>query len=74
MSHIHINQPSGHYIGQVRYIGGKKWDTVTGRCKSAESATAKAVLKMKKDHFRARALFIDDSGWYGPTIVMEVKR
>ena len=70
---IHINAPRGHYIGQVRRRGGRRWITVTGRCRTGESAMAKAAPKMRGMH-RARVLFIDNSGWYEPTFVMECAR
>jgi len=66
----HILIPRGHYIGQVRGMGCRRWQTVTGRCRSAESALSKAALKMR-NHHRARVLFIDSSGWYEPNLVME---
>lgn len=74
MNNLHIYRPRGYYIGQVRYTGCQKWDDATGRCKSAEAALAKAVLKMRKGHLRARALFVDISGYYGATVMMEAKR
>ena len=72
--YIHINRPSGHYLGQVRAWGDKLWTTATGRCKSGESALALAVRRMRPSHFRARVLFVDDGGWYEPNQVMEAKR
>lgn len=73
MSVIHINIHRGHYIGQVRRRGAQRWSTVTGRCKTGESAMAKAATKMRGMQ-RARVLFIDGSGWYAPTLVMECSR
>ena len=73
MSCVYINIPHGHYIGQVRPTGAQRWQTVTGNCKTAESALSKAVLKMAKMQ-RARALFIDASGRYKPYVSMEAKR
>jgi hypothetical protein len=74
MSNIHVHAPKGHYIGQVRRYGHRKWETVTGRCQSAESAMAKAALAMKPTDFRARVLMLDHEGWYPPRVVMECKR
>lgn len=78
---VHVNIPRGHYVGQVRLRGHKWWATVTfagtkkqRRFKTAESALAAAVRQMGKYHLRARALFIDSSGWYEPTVSMEAKR
>ena len=34
----------------------------------------KAVAKMTKNDKRARVLFIEDSGWYEPQIMMEASR
>lgn len=69
---VHINRPHGHYLGQVRILGHQKWKTVTGKCRSAKHALAAAVLKSNPQiHKRARVLFIDNSGWYDPHIVME---
>lgn len=69
----HILIPRGHYIGQVRRCGGKRWTTVTGKCRTGESALSKAALKMRDMH-RARVLFIDSSGWYEPNIILEANR
>lgn len=69
---VHIHAPKGHYIGQVRLYGHRKWKTVTVPCTRAEQAMATAVHFMSADHHRARVLFITD--WYEPTIVMECKR
>lgn len=71
---IHILRSRGHYIGQIRMYGHQKWETVTDKRDTAENAMAQAVLSMTEDHKRARVLFIDDSGWYEPNIVMECKR
>lgn len=68
--YIHINRPRGHYIGQVRRAGHRLWTTVTGPRRSAHHALAAAVLK-GKGMKRARVLFIDNSGWYDPHLVME---
>lgn len=69
----HVNIPRGYYIGQVRPAGARLWQTVTGKCKSGESAMSRAALKMR-DKRRARVLFIDTGGWYEPTLVMECSR
>lgn len=73
MSTVHILVARGHYIGQVRRAGARRWTTVTGGCRSAEGAMARAAAKMK-GHLRARVLFIDNSGWYEPNVVMEARR
>ena len=70
---IHINRPRGHYIGQVRHYGARRWATVTGHCKSPESAMSGAMLHFE-GMFRARVLFVDESGWYDPNVVMEASR
>ncbi len=54
--------------------GHRKWQTVNEQWSNAEMVMSEAVLQMKQDHKRARVLFIDNSGWYEPTIVMEAKR
>lgn len=69
---IHIHAPKGHYIGQVRLYGHRKWETVTEKLSDAEVAMSLAVLAMKQSHKRSRVLFIAD--WYEPAIVMECKR
>ena len=71
---VHILRASGHYVGQVRRRGARRWETVTGKRATAERALAGAVLEMKDCHNRARALFIDASGWYEPHVAMEAKR
>jgi hypothetical protein len=57
----------------VRKVGHRRWKTVTGKRRSAESALTAAASKMR-DMKRARVLFIDSSGWYGPNVVMEAVR
>ena len=74
MSLIHINTPKGHYIGQIRLRGHRKWETVTPKRDTVENAMAQAVLSMTENHKRARVLFIDDSGYYEPTICFEGNR
>lgn len=69
---VHIYAPKGHYIGQVRLYGHRKWQTVTEEWSNAEIAMSHAVLAMTPEHKRARVLFISD--WYEPTIVMECNR
>lgn len=70
MALLHILRPRGHYIGQVRRAGCRRWDTVTGPRRSARHALAAAVLK-GKNMKRARVLFIDSSPYYEPHVVME---
>lgn len=70
---LHICRPRGYYLEQVRPAGARRWQNVTGRCKSAEAALARAALRMHQMK-RARVLFVDSSGWYEPNIVMEAKR
>jgi Ni2+-binding GTPase involved in maturation of urease and hydrogenase len=72
--HIHINIARGHYIGQTRKTGYRRWKTVTGKCKTDIAAMSKAVAKMTQHDKRARVVFIDSSGWYEPRIVMEAVR
>ena len=67
---VHINRPRGHYIGQLRREGHRLWDTVTKPRSSPHRALAAAVLK-GKNYKRARVLFIDHSGYYDPSVVME---
>ena len=69
---VHIHAPKGHYIGQIRLYGHRKWQTVTGRCTRAELAMADAVRQMTDRHKRARVLLIAE--WYEPVIVMEAHR
>lgn len=71
--HIHINRPSGYYIGQVRRYGARRWQGVTGKLKTAERALSLAASDMDGFH-RVRVLFIDTSGYYDPRVVMEAKR
>lgn len=69
---VHINRPSGYYIGQVRRCGHRLWKSVTGPRKSAHQALAAAVLK-GKNYKRARVLFIDNCLYYDPHVVMEAR-
>lgn len=71
---IHLHKPKSFFLGQVRKHGAQIWETVTGKCQSAEGAMAKAVLAMKPDDFRARVILLDYDGWYPPRVVMETKR
>ena len=73
MSYVYIHAPRGYYIGQVRPYGHRLFTTVTGKCKSAETAMAGAARKMRNQH-RARVLFVDREGWYDPVVIMECKR
>lgn len=74
MTYVHIHAPKGHYIGQIRLYGHRKWETVTEERDSATNAMAQAVMSMTERHKRARVLFIVDSGYYEPSIVMECHR
>lgn len=74
MTLIHIHAPRGDYIGQVRKYGHRRWETVTGKCKSAPAAMRLAMFAMSGDMKRARVLFCTRDGWYEPNIVMELSR
>lgn len=74
MTLVHILIPRGHYIGQVRQRGYRRWRTVTGKCKTDTAAMACAAAKMGPNDKRARVIFIDHSGWYEPHIAMECSR
>lgn len=69
---LHILRPHGHYIGQVRGVGCRKWETVTKPRRSAYHALAAAVL-LGKGMKRARVLFIDSNPYYAPHVVMEAR-
>lgn len=69
---IHILRPRGHYIGQVRRAGHQLWTTVTGPRRSARHALAAAILR-SENMKRARVLFIDNSPYYDPHVVMEAR-
>lgn len=70
MSTVHIHQPAGEYIGQVRKRGARRWETIGRPCKSAKAAMAKALKAMTQRHKRARVLFCAE--WYDPNVVMEL--
>jgi cell division protein FtsI/penicillin-binding protein 2 len=70
---IHILFARGYYLGQVRKAGYRKWVTITGKCKTPESAMSKATKQMQ-GFKRARVLMIDYNPYYEPTIVMECAR
>jgi len=69
---IHICWAHGYFEGQIHRRGHRKWETVTGKCKSEKSAMKKAVDAMTYDHNRARVIMMEE--WYGPTVMMELKR
>lgn len=63
----------GRYIGQVRPTRARRWRTVTGRCRTAEAALAKALLRKGTARW-ARALWVDaGEGWYEPHVAMEIR-
>ncbi len=74
MTIVHIHAPAGYYLGQVRRRGAKLWRTVTGKCTTDTGAMARAVQSMRADDKRARVIWCDRDGWYGPNIVMECAR
>lgn len=73
MTYVHINIPKGHYIGQVRKCGYRRFETVTQECETMERALSLAGERMKGQH-RLRVLFIDDSGYYEPHVCFEGSR
>ena len=69
---LHICYSRGHYIGQLRQHGYRRWKTVTGKCKSTEGAISAAAMVAKRGEWkRLRVLFIDSSGWYEPNHIFE---
>lgn len=76
MTTLHILRTRGTYIGQVRGYGCRRWRTVTGKCRSAESALGRAIAQMHRDDKRARALYVPNFewSWYEPTVAMEASR
>lgn len=72
MTIVHIHQPKGYYIGQIRGYGCRRWKTVTGYCKSSKAAMIGAVHALRPNDHRARVLFCAD--WYEPVIVMECNK
>lgn len=72
---MHILWSKGHYLGQLRKIGHRRWQTVTRKCKTKEAAIARAATKAEgREWKRLRVLFIDDNPYYEPTICFEGKR
>lgn len=75
MTQVHILRPHGHYVGQLRRRGNRRWVTTTGRCHSCAGAlrqvTAGEELARAPGERRVRVLFIDGSGWYEPNVVFE---
>jgi hypothetical protein len=74
MTVIHIHRPTGHYIGQVRETGHRLWETVTKKNYASPESALKAISAKMHGMKRGRVLFIDDSGYYEPNIVIEVNR
>lgn len=75
---LHITYgPPQVYLGQVCMVGGRRWRTVTGPCRTPEAALARAVQKMERGDKRARALSVarrDVVDYYGPMVAMEATR
>jgi len=70
---VHIHSPAGHYIGQLRSRGCRHWRNVSTSHTSSNIALSLAIKKAEYSHNRARTLFVDDSGWYGPVVIAEAK-
>ena len=69
---LHILYARGKYIGQLRKVGCRRWETVTRKCGTKEAAISRAAAKAKGRQWkRLRVLFVDDSPYYGPSIVFE---
>lgn len=72
---VHVFAPGGHYLGQLRRVGCRNWQTITGRCSTRESAIARAARRARgREWKRLRVLFVCDNPYYGPTIVFEGKK
>lgn len=69
MTIVHIHNPPGRYVGQIRRYGHRRWEEIA-TCKTAKAAMVEAVNAMGQQHKRARVLFCAD--WYEPLIVMEL--
>lgn len=67
----HLLLSSGTYIGQLREIGHRKYETVTGDCRTMQSAIRGAAKHMKQRHHRIRVLFCDHSPYYEPHVAFE---
>lgn len=72
-SKIHVLMSSGYYIGQVRQCGYRKYETVTGKCKTLGAAIAKASKHFKGNH-RLRVIYVDHNPYYEPSVAFEGKR
>lgn len=64
----------GYFIGQVRPYGMRSWVTLTGRCRTADSALRKAAMLMKQSDYGARVVFVDSRGWHESRVAVEAKR
>ena len=73
MSYVHVLRTTGYYLGQVRPAFFRQWRTVTGRCRTAEGALAKAANEMRS-YKRARVLFVPRSPYYEPHVAIEALR
>lgn len=71
---VHVNIPTGRYIGQVRRNGARNWRTVTGKLRCPKRAMVKAVMAMERYDKRCRVLFVPTLGYYEPNVVMEASR
>ena len=60
MSLLHVSTIKGLYIGQVKGHNKKNYETVTGRCKTMESALSKAAKFMHGNKYLRVLLIPDD--------------
>ena len=74
MTQVHIHAPKGYYLGQIRKPWGRQWETVSKDLTDGRTAMAVAVLRMTKEHHKARVIFVTIDGYYDPHVVMEAKR
>lgn len=77
MSVLHILRTPGYYVGYTRQVGCRNWTKVTGRCKTAGSALAKATRKMHSWDKRACVMFVptgETGQYYEPHMAMEAVR
>lgn len=72
--YFHLNRATGRYLAQVRSAGCRKWTNLGKPVRNVAVAARRMATGVALGRKRGRVLFIDDSPYYDPHLVMEAKR